>query len=127
MRASRRHRERPERIPYAKRPRTLPEVLSREEVARFLEAAPSLKACVALTAANATGMRVSEVAAIQIRTIGSGRMVIRIEHGKGAKDRYVMASKQLLGILRAYWVLARPKRFSQGDSGRIFCFLCHPL
>ncbi len=101
----------PERIPYAKRPRTLPEVLSPEEVTRFLEAVPSLKARVALTTAYATGMRVSEVAAVEIRNIDSGRMVIRIEHGKGAKDRYVMLSGQLLGILRAYWVLARPKRF----------------
>jgi len=91
--------------------RTLPEVLSREEVVRFLEAVPSLKARVALTTAYATGMRVSEVAAIEVRNIDSGRMVIRIEHGKGAKDRYVMLSGQLLGILRAYWLLARPKRF----------------
>jgi len=89
--------------------------------------AASRKARVALTPACATGMRMSEVAAIEIRNIGSGRMVIRIEHGKGAKDRYAMLSERLLGILRAYWVLARPKRFSQGDSGRIFCFLCHPL
>ncbi len=110
----------PERIPYAKRPRTLPEVLSREEVVRFLEAVPSLKARVALTTAYATGMRVSEVAAVEIRNIDSNRMVIRIEHGKGAKDRYVMLSGHLLGILRAYWVLARPKRFlfpgRDGDS-----------
>jgi integrase/recombinase XerD len=101
----------PERILYAKRPRTLPEVLSREEVVRFLEAVPSLKARVALTTAYATGMRVSEVAAIEVRNIDGGRMVIRIEHGKGAKDRYVMLSGQLLGILRTYWLLARPKQF----------------
>jgi len=101
----------PERIPYARKPRTLPEVLSREEVVRFLEAVPSLKSRIALTTAYATGMRVSEVVAVEIRNIDSDRMVIRIEHGKGAKDRYVMLSEQLLGILRAYWVLARPKRF----------------
>jgi integrase/recombinase XerD len=90
-----------ERIPYAKRPRTLLEVLNREEVVRFLEAVPSLKARVALTRAYATGVRVSEVAAIEIRNIDCGRMVIRIKRGKGAKDRYVMLSGQLLGILRA--------------------------
>jgi integrase/recombinase XerD len=101
----------PERIPYARQPRTLPEVLSGEEVVRFLEAVSSLKCRIALTTAYATGMRVSEVVAVEIRNIDSDRKVIRIEHGKGAKDRYVMLSEQLLGILRAYWMLARPKRF----------------
>ena len=101
----------PERIPYARKPRTLPEVLSREEVVRFLEAVPSLKSRVALTTAYATGMRVSEVVAVEVRNIDSDRKVIRIEHGKGAKDRYVMLSEQLVGILRGYWVLVRPKRF----------------
>ena len=49
--------------------------------------------------------------AVEVRNIDSDRKVIRIEHGKGAKDRYVMLSEQLVGILRGYWVLARPKRF----------------
>jgi integrase/recombinase XerD len=101
----------PERIPYARKPCALPEILSREEAARFLEAVPSLKCRVALATAYAAGMRVSEVVAVEVRNIDSGRMVIRVEHGKGAKDRYVMLSAQLPGILRAYWVLARPKRF----------------
>ena len=79
----------PERIPYARQPRTLPEVLSGEEVVRFLESVPSLKCRIALTTAYATGMRVSEVVAVEIRNIDSDRKVIRIEHGKGAKDRYV--------------------------------------
>jgi site-specific recombinase XerD len=56
-------------------------------------------------------MRVSEVTGVEVRNIDSGRMVIRIEHGKGGKDRYVMLSAQLLGILRAYWKLTRPQRF----------------
>jgi len=98
----------PERIPYARKPRTLPEVLSHDEVVRFLEAVSSLKCRIALTTAYATGMRVSEVTGVEVRNIDSGRMVIRIEHGKGGKDRYVMLSPQLLQILRAYWRLARP-------------------
>lgn len=101
----------PERIPYARRPSALPEVLSQDEVVRFLEAVSSLKCRVALTTAYAAGLRVSEVVAIEIRNIDSDRMVIHIVHGKGGKDRYVMLSAQLLGILRAYWKLACPKRF----------------
>ena len=101
----------PERIPYARQRQALPEVLSRDEVVRFLEAVSSLKCRVALTCAYATGLRVSEVVGVEVRNIDSGRMVIRIENGKGGKDRYVMLSAQLLGILRAYWKLTRPQRF----------------
>ena len=101
----------PERIAYARRPSTLPEVLSQDEVVRFLEAVSSLKCRVALTTAYATGMRVSEVVGVEVRNIDSDRRVTRIEHGKGGKDRYVMLSAQLLGILRAYWKLTRPRRF----------------
>ena len=101
----------PERIAYARRPSTLPEVLSQDEVVRFLEAVSSLKCRVALTTAYATGMRVSEVVGVEARNIDSDRGVIRVEHGKGGKDRYVMLSAQLLGILRAYWKLTRPQRF----------------
>jgi integrase/recombinase XerD len=99
----------PERIPYAREPRTLPVVLSADEVVRFLEAVSSLKSRVALTTAYAAGLRVSEVIGVKVENIDSRRMVIRIEHGKGGKERYVMLSKQLLAILRAYWRLARPK------------------
>ena len=62
----------------------------------------------ALTTAYAAGLRVSEVAALKVADIDSGRMVIRVEQGKGGKDRYVMLSPQLLAILRAYWRLADP-------------------
>ena len=98
----------PERIPYARQPRKLPVVLSADEVVRFLEAVPSLKSRTALTTAYATGLRASEVASLKVADIDSGRKVIRVEHGKGGKDRYVMLSPQLLGILRTYWRLARP-------------------
>jgi len=101
----------PERIPYARQPRVLPVVLSQDEVVRFLEAVSSLKCRAALTMAYGAGLRVSEVVAIKPGNIDSERMVIRIEHGKGGKDRYVMLSEQLLTILRRYWQLARPKRW----------------
>src|SRR5437764_4687204 len=105
------HREIPERIPYAREPRKLPVVLSADEVVRFLEAVPSLKTRAALTTAYAAGLRASEAVGLKVGDIDSGRMVIRIEHGKGGKDRYVMLSVQLLGILRTYWRLARPQHW----------------
>lgn len=101
----------PERIPYARTPRTLPVILSADEVVRFLEAVLSLKSRAALTTAYAAGLRASEVAGLRIADIDSGRGVIRVRHGKGAKDRDVMLSAQLLGILRAYWRPARPRLY----------------
>ncbi len=107
----------PERIAYAREPRKLPTVLSANEVVRFLESVSSLKARVALTTAYAAGLRVSEVAALKVRDIPgsspgtSGRMVMRIEHGKAGKERYVMLSAPLLGILRSYWRLTRPSLY----------------
>ena len=105
------HDEIPERIAYAREPRKQPVVLNDDEVVRFLEAVPSLKIRTALTTAYAAGLRSSEVVALKVGDIDSGRMVIRIEQGKGAKDRTVMLSTALLGILRTYWRLARPKRW----------------
>jgi integrase/recombinase XerD len=101
----------PERIAYAREPRKLPAVLSADEVVRFLEAVSSLKARVALTTAYPASLRVSEVTGLKAADIDSDRMVIRIERGKGGKERYVMLSEQLLGILRSYWRLAHPERF----------------
>jgi integrase/recombinase XerD len=110
----------PERIPYAREPRKLPVVLSTDEVVRFLEAIPSLKSRTALTTVYAAGLRVSEVVGLKPGDIDSTRMVIRVEQGKGGKDRYVMLSPQLLTILRTYWRLARPKHwlFSGRDETR---------
>jgi site-specific recombinase XerD len=110
----------PERIPYARTPRKLPVVLSADEVVRFLEAVSGLKSRAALTTAYAAGLRASEVAGLLIEDIDSDRGVIRVRHGKGAKDRDVMLSPQLLGILRTYWRLARPRRFlfPGRDEGR---------
>jgi site-specific recombinase XerD len=98
----------PERIPHAREPRRLPVVLGADEVVRFLEAVAGLKHRAALTTAYAAGLRVSEVVSLKVANIDSSRMVIRVEQGKGAKDRYVMLSPQLLGILRSYWQLTRP-------------------
>lgn len=91
-------------------PRKLPTILSADEVVRFLEAVPSLKARAALTTAYAAGLRASEAASLKVADIDSDRMVIQIHHGKGAKDRTVMLSTQLLAILRTYW-LAHPQDF----------------
>ncbi|EIG61103.1 tyrosine-type recombinase/integrase [Bradyrhizobium sp. WSM1253] len=101
----------PERIPYAREPRKLPVVLSADEVVQFLEAVSSLKSRAALTTAYAAGPRASEVAGQRIEDIDSTRGVIQVRHGKGAKDRNVMLSSQLLGILRTYWRLARPRLY----------------
>jgi hypothetical protein len=70
-----------------------------------------LKSRAALTTAYAAGLRASEVAGLRVEDVDSGRGVILVRHGKGAKDRNVMLSPQLLGILRTYWRLARPKTF----------------
>ncbi len=90
-------------------PRKLPVVLSPEEVARLLDAAPGLKYKAALSIAYGAGLRASEVVSLRVADIDSERMVIRIEQGKGRKDRYVMLSAHLLGLLRAYWKDARPR------------------
>jgi site-specific recombinase XerD len=101
----------PERIPYAREPCKLPVVLSADEVVRFLEAVASLKTRAALTTAYAAGLRASETVGLKVGDVDSGRMVIRVEHGKGGKGRTVMLSAQLLGILRTYWRLARPRHW----------------
>ena len=98
-----------ERTAFVHEPRKLPVVLSPEEVARLLEAAPALKYKAALSVAYGAGLRVSEVVALKVGDIDSKRMVIRIEQGKGRKDRYVMLSPHLLELLRAWWRAARPQ------------------
>jgi integrase/recombinase XerD len=80
------------RLPFIRQPRKLPIVLSPEEVARLLDAAPSLKYKAALSVAYSAGLRASEIISLKIDDIDSTRMVIRVEQGKGRKDRYVMLS-----------------------------------
>jgi site-specific recombinase XerD len=92
-----------------KHPRKLPVVLSPGEVAAMLQAAPDLKYRAALSVAYAAGLRASEVIALKPGDIDSTRMVIRVEQGKGRKDRYVMLSPALLELLRDWWRAARPQ------------------
>lgn len=86
-------------------PRTLPVVLSRDEVARLIAAAPNLKSQTALSIAYGTGLRASEVIALKVSDIDSERMMLRVEQGKGHKDRYAMLSPILLERLRCWWRL----------------------
>lgn len=95
-------------IPSPRREKKLPVVLSQEEVSRFLDNLPNLKHRALIITAYATGMRVSEVVSLRAADIESDRMMIRVEQGKGRKDRYVMLSPNLLELLRAYWKVARP-------------------
>jgi integrase/recombinase XerD len=99
----------PKHLAYAHQPSKLPVVLSASEVARFLAAVPSVRSRAALTTAYAAGLRVSEAVSLKITDIDSERMTIRVEHGKGGKDRYVMLSPRLLEVLRSYWRVARPR------------------
>jgi site-specific recombinase XerD len=96
---------------YQKPPSRLPMVMNDEEVSRLLAAAVSLRDRALLETGYATGMRVSEVTRLLITDLDSGRMAIRIEQGKGRKDRYVMLSQSLLETLRAYWRESKPKLF----------------
>jgi len=89
--------------------RTLPVVMSDEEVRRLLAAAVSLRDRALLETAYATGMRLGEVIHLLLTDIDSQRMVIRVEQGKGRKDRYVMLSPSLLETLRAYWRSQKPR------------------
>ena len=97
-----------ELIPAPKKPRRLPVVLSPDEVVQFLAAVPDGKHRAILTTCYATGLRVSEVVRLRPRDIDSHRMVIRVEQGKGQRDRYVMLSPILLALLRDWWRVHRP-------------------
>ena len=97
-----------EEIPMPKRPFKLPVILSREEVMHFLNVVDSIKHRTILMTAYAAGLRVSEATHLKVTDIDSQRMMLRVDQGKGSKDRYVMLSPRLLDELRAYWKVARP-------------------
>ncbi len=100
-------------------PRRLPVILSREEVGRLIAAARNLKHQTALALAYGTGLRVTEVVSLKVGDIDSQRMTLRVEQGKGQKDRYAMLSPVLLERLRVWWRVAR----AQGkmfDGGWLF-------
>jgi integrase/recombinase XerD len=93
----------------AREPRRLPVVLSPEEVGRLLTSAPNIKHKALLSLSYATRLRASEVVSLKLTDIDRERMVIRVEQGKGKKDRYVMLSPNLLELLRDWWRAARKK------------------
>jgi site-specific recombinase XerD len=96
-------------LAFVAEPRKIPVVLSPEEVTRFLDAAPGPKYKAAFGAAYGAGLRVSEVVALKVSDVDSERMLLRIEQGKGRKDRFAMLSPQLLALLRDWWRIARPQ------------------
>lgn len=96
-------------LPYAKRPKRLPTVLSIEEVTQLLDAAYSGRERILLQTAYACGLRISELLHLQVTDIDSARMVVNVRQGKGAKDRQVPLSPRLLSELRRWWSMHRRK------------------
>jgi len=96
-------------ISHPKRPKTLPVILSPEEVLRVFEAIRSVKYKAIIAAAYAAGLRISEVCSLSVSDIDSQRMRIHIRSGKGKKDRYVMLGESLLALLRQYYQAVRPQ------------------
>ena len=97
-------------FPRVKRPYRLPVVLSHEELVRFFDYIPALKYRAALMICYGSGLRISEAAALKVSDIDQ-RMLIRVDQGKGKKDRYTMLSPRLLEVLRVYWRAARPGEY----------------
>lgn len=100
-----------EHLPYGKKPKTLPVILSQEEVLRFLDAVDHRMYRMALTTGYAGGLRISELVTLRIEDIDSARMLIHVGHGKGDKARLIPLSKVLLGQLRKYWRAYRPQQW----------------
>lgn len=100
-----------DRVPYQKKARKLPEVLSPEEVGALLQQAANLKHRTILATIYGAGLRVGEACQLRIGDIDSARMVLHIRNGKNRKDRDVMLSPALLELLRHYWRVTRPRPF----------------
>lgn len=98
------------KFPSRKKPRILPEVLSKREVMKIVSTPVDVKHRVILMLAYSAGLRVSEIAKLKINHIDSEQMVIRVEQGKGMKDRYTLLSTRLLEELRTYWKAYRPEK-----------------
>jgi site-specific recombinase XerD len=96
-------------LTFVREPRKIPVILSPEEIARLLEAAPGPKYKAAMSAAYSAGLRVSEVVALKVADVDSKRMLLRIEQGKGRKDRLALLSPRLLDFLRDWYCIARPE------------------
>lgn len=99
------------KIPYARSPKKKPVILSKEEVGALIRAISNLKHRVLVMLIYSAGLRVSEALNLRVRDIDSGRMMIRIEQGKGRKDRYIPLSPTLLRWLRIYWKTSRPSGY----------------
>src|SRR5215212_951969 len=95
-------------FPRVRRPIKLPVVLSQEELSVFFDYIPTLKYRAAFMVCYGAGLRISETVALKVSDIDSKRMLIRVEQGKGRKDRYAMLSPRLLKVLRVYWCQTRP-------------------
>jgi site-specific recombinase XerD len=100
-------------VPMAKAPKRLPQVLTREQVGRLIEAAPGLRARTVLMTTYGAGLRVSELCALELADIESApeRMCLKVRHAKGGKERYSLLSPRLLEALRLYWRACRPQRW----------------
>ena len=96
-------------ITYQRAPQRLPAVLSREEVARLLAVVTTLRERAAMEIAYGAGLRLSEVLSLKLTDVDGERMILRVDQGKGRKDRNVMLSPKLLETLRTYWRQARPR------------------
>lgn len=96
-------------VPRARQPDQLPDIPTPEEVMRFLGDVGPRKARTILTVCYAAGLRIAEAVALRPEDIDSARMTLRVRQGKGARDRYVMLSRQLLKILREWFRFAKPK------------------
>jgi site-specific recombinase XerD len=100
-----------EYFPRVRRPWKLPVVLSQEEILQFFDHVEGMKNRAALMTSYGAGLRVSETVGLKVSDIDSQRMLIRVEQGKGQKDRYAMLSPRLLEVLRRYWRSYRSRHF----------------
>lgn len=107
-------------IPRARQPQKLPQILSREEIAALIDRTKYLKHRAILMTAYGAGLRLNEICHLKVSDIDSDRMTIRVEQGKGAKDRYTLLSPRLLDELRRYWLTHRPGKwlFTRKDPAR---------
>lgn len=107
-------------VPSPRQPGTLPVILSRDEVERLIAHAPNPKHRTMLLTTYAAGLRLNEVLHLRVTDVDSARMTIRVEQGKGGKDRYTVLSRRLLKALRDYWKSARPSTwlFPSQETGQ---------
>jgi integrase/recombinase XerD len=101
----------PDHIPFPKRQRRLPTVLSQDEVARLIDSASNLMHRTILMTLYSTGLRRAELCALKVVDIDSNRMVIHVRQGKGGRDRDVLLSPKLLETLREYWRWMKPRTY----------------